>query len=409
MAENRMFGRSSFTFIGGIVTSKELVTTNKLSDTSEWSRTRLNFGIKNDNNTQFLNMEYIHSPKVKTTKIFFEDGSNEDVKFEDTCKPSIISRVSEMNRIVVDLEQDFDKKSEYTKLMFKKRNHDIKEEKTDDDLQKIEEYSKQINELATNRVEFAHIKDVIKFMESSIPMIKDHKIKVTGTVKSNYYNGKNNLQYIPQRIELVPEDTENQLKVYLDFFYDKDGIDDDVKEKRMIVNGYIGERVKKADKLYPLVVVLDYTKIDTEIEQHQQLLDFMKKTFRITNRKQVHKMGLELNILNGSQVVEWDENCLTDDQKMAVALGLSKAEDFKPKGFVYGSRITELRLAKPNVKAYPEFGIEVFPINDLSDYMVADDSDKKISEVKDTPKEEPKQEDKKQESAEDLMAKLFGN
>lgn len=406
--EEKLFRKGTFEFVGNIMEGKELVSTNTLG-TSEWKKTRLNIGIKNDNNLQFLNIEYMHSDKVKTAKLFDKDGNGFDVKLEETYKPETIEKVPEYNRIIVDMETDFEKKKEYVKLMFKKRNHEFKEEQTYEDLEKIKEYSAQIKELATNRLEFVHMKDVIKFLEANMPNIKDKKIKVVGVVKSNYYKGKNNLQYIPERIEIVENETANQLKVYLDLFYEKDSIDDDTKQRKMFINGYVGERIKKQDKLFPLTVVVDYTKVDDTNEQHQLLLTFMKNIFQITDKKQMHKIGLELNVINGAEVVEFDESCLTDNQKMGIQLGLNTIDDFKPKGNTYGSRIQELKVAKSDLKNYPNGSVEVFKAIDLGDYLVADDSDKSLSDVKNDTKEETKTEQTTDTSTTDLMAQLFGN
>lgn len=407
---DKLFRKGTFTFIGNVVTGKELVTTQKMG-TSDWKKTRLNLGIKNDNNLQFLTMEYIHSDKVKTSKFFNTEGEAFDVKWEDTMKPSTLNKISEMNRIVVDLETDFEIKKEYTKLIFKKHNHEFKEEKTDEDLEKIKEYDAQIKELAVNRVEFAHVKDTIKFLEASISMIKDKKLKVTGTIKSNYYDGKNVLQYIPSRIEIVEDDTESQLKAFIDVFYDKDGVQDDEKAKKINVFGYIGERIKKQDKLFPIVATIDYTRIDLENEQHMLLLNFMKNTFKITDKKQVHKIGVEINIINGAEMVEFDETCLTPDQKMGIELGFNTIDDFKPKGNVYGSKIEELRVCKADLKTYPNGSVEVFATSNLIDFLALDDSDKKEEDVKtDKPQENTKEDskqDSKQQSTEDLMKSLF--
>lgn len=404
MADNRLFKRTTFTFIGDVVTGKELVSTKRLSDTSKWFRTRLNFGVKCENNTQFLNIEHLHEPNNMTCKIFFEDGTSQDIALKDTINPSIISKVSDMNKIIIDLEQDFQKKTEYTQLYFKRRTHQIKEDKTDDDIAKIKEYTDLINELANNRVEFIHMKDVINFLENSLGLIKDCKIKVTGNVKPNFYNGKNNLQYIPTRIELVPKDTPSQLKIFVDFFFDKDGISDMEEEKRMIFNGYMGSVTKKADRLYPLTTILDYSKVNTDNEEELNVLKYLKSQFAIKDKEQIHKIGLELNIINGSQVVEFDETCLTDNQLMGIRLGLNTIEDFRPKGTVYGHRIQELRIAKPDLRNYPEGAIEVFDIDELENYIATDDSDKKNTEVRNNQTETKEVKD----SNEDLMAKLFG-
>lgn len=408
MAE-RLFNNSRFNFVGSVSYGKEPLSTKPMGS-SKWSKTRLGVGVKNDNNMQFLNMEYIHNDSVKTCKILGKDGETFEVDLNKTTNEEVVAKASDMVKITVDLETDFEKKKEYTSLIFKVRNIEKKkpEEITDEDKTKLVEYKAQIKELATNRVEFAHMKDAIKFVNASLPVIKDYKIRVTGTVKSNFYNNKNNLQYIPSFIEIVPQDTENQLKAYMDVFYEEGGIEDDLSVKKMFVNGYVGEKVKKVDTLFPLSVVIDYTKIDLENAEHQMLLGFMKDIFKITDKKQVHKIGVELNVINGSEVVEFDESCLTDQQRLAIQFGLNKIEDFKPRGNVYGEKIQELKVVKANLKAYPNGCKEVFNVDDLHLYLSKDDSDVKASDIKkEEPKEEVKEESKEQTQEEKLRA-LFG-
>lgn len=404
---DKLFKKGRFSFIGSLYIPNEPVSTQNLG-TSEWKKTRLGIGVKNDQNLQYITMEDIHSDKVKTTKLFSIDGEQFEVKLEDTTKQEVIDKVADFSKITIDLETDFEKKKEYTKLIFKKRNHEFKkeEDKTDEDREKIAEYDAQIKELATNRISFVHMKDAITFLNTALPLLKDKKLRINGDVKSNFYNGKNSLQYVPNYIEIVPDDSEEQLEAYIDFFFDKDSLDDDKNLKKLIVNGYIGEKVKKLDKLYPLTVVVDYNKIDETNDIHKALLDVMKGYFDITDKKQVHKIGLELNVINGAEKVEFDESMLTDKQKTAIAVGLNKLDDFKPKGNVYGDRISELRVIKGDLSAYPNGAIEVFPVKDLEDYLYQDDSDVKVEDVTVS---EPKstKEEKKEQSAEDLMKQLF--
>ncbi|MHB9924650.1 hypothetical protein [Clostridium botulinum] len=405
---NKLFNYSKFDFIGEIITGKEIVSTNKLSDTSKWSRTRLNMGIKDDSNAQFLNAEYIHCDDVKTCKILGQGGEMFTVNLEDTSKQENIDKASNITKIIIDLETDFELKKEYTKLIFKRLNHEMKkeEDKIEEDIQKIKEYTEQIKQLAKNRIEFCHMKDAIDFLNKAMPVIKDQKIRVTGNVKSNYYKGKNRLQYIPSFIEIVPKETKNQLKMFVDFFYEKDGIDDDNKLKQMIVNGYIGERIKRKDTLFPLSVVLDYTKVNEEIPEQATLLEYMKGLFKIDDKKMVHKIGLEINIINGAEKKEFNEDCLTDMQKLSIKVGKSTIDDFRPKGDIYGDRIELLKVCDGDLAKYPDGSIEAFSVKDIPDYLALDDSDKKISDVK---KEEIEEKtDNKDNEKEDMMAKLFG-
>lgn len=404
MANNRLFNQGKFTFIGDLVSAKEPMTRKK-SENNDWWRTKLGIGIKSGTSSQYLTMEYPHNDKVTTCKLLGKDSEMFEVNLSETKTAETMAKVAEISKITIDLETDQEKKKEYTSLIFKVRTHEreieeiMKKEPSsiteadkvlvNEKLTKIDEYKKQIEELATNRVQFCHMQDVIPYLNSKLPELAGKKLKVTGNVKSNYYKGNNTLQYIPSFIEVVPNETESQLKAYLDIFYDKDGITDDTKAKKMIVNGYVGERVRKQDRLFPVTITLDYTRVDETIELHQQLLEFMKDTFRITDKKQIHKNRIEVNLINGAEVVEFTMDCLTDMQKRAVMFGKAKLEDFKPRGNVYGARVQELRLEKPVLKdEFSDGSIEVFPVKELDTYLVADDSDVKIADVKEEKKEE---------------------
>lgn len=179
----------------------------------------------------------------------------------------------------------------------------------------------------------------------------------------------------------------------------------------MFVNGYIWDIVKnrdtkvKEDKLMPLTVVFDYSKTDDDNADHQMLVEFVKSTFKITNKKYIHKNGMDINVINGREMEEFDESKLTDGQRMAIKLGMKKLEDYKPKGMVFGDRIQELKVVCPDLKAYPEGSQEVMPIKELEDYLMVDYVKDEDNSTEDKT-EESKQEDSNNQA--DLMSKLFG-
>lgn len=406
MAKERMFDRGRFVFIGEPVFGRDnVVTTAKLNSKSEWSRTRLNFGVKVGNNTQFLNTEYIHSDKIKTVKLFDKEGNGFEVKLDDTANPMHLDKVGDFSKITVNLETDKEVKKQYYSLLFRRRNHEIKADKTTEDEDKIKEYTEQLKEFSSNVVQFVHIKDFIKFINSNQEVIKGNKIKVTGDVKSNYYNGKNRLQFIPSSVEFAPEDSKEELTVHLDIFFDRDSIDDDKKEKKMYINGYVGERIKKADKLIPTQIIFDYSKANLEDENQNNLVEFVKGFFNVKNKKVLHRLPVICQVINGAEVVEFDESHLTKTQKTAIALGLNTLEDFKPKGNVFGDRINFIRLLRPDLKVATDGAVESIDVEDLYNYLLEDDSDKSIEDVKNNDNEESK---KEEQSNDDLMKALFG-
>lgn len=405
MGKEQLFRRGTFKFVGDVVFGRDnVVTTAKLNSKSEWNRTRLNFGVKKDNDTQFLTTEYIHSERFTKTRLYDKDGNEFDVSWTDTNKQNTLDKIADYSKIIVNLETDQDIKKEYYSLIFKIRNHENKKEKSQDDLDKIKEYTEQLKEFSNNVHKFAHMKDVIEFINSNQEVIKKYKVKVTGNTKSNYYNDKNNLQYIPNNIELVANDVDSELTVSLDIFFSKDEIIDNEEEKVVYINGYIGEKIKKADKLIPIQLRFDYSKADLTNESQLQLVEFVKKFFNVEGESSLYKLPVICSVVNGAEIVEFDESTLTDDQKMAIMLGMNKIEDFKPKGSIFGNRINYIKVIRPDLKVSPEGATESIELDNLLDYLLADDSDISIKDVKGDNKEETKE----NESTDELMAKLFG-
>lgn len=393
---------NKFDFVGTLKYGKDVVVTRQLGS-SKWSSTRANVMIQDGDNTQFLNVEYMHEPGMKTAVIFDKDGERQDIDLSMTNSKSVIENCADFMKTTIDLETDFEKKKEYVSLIFKKRNHEFKkeEDKTQEDFDKVVEYTKQIKEMATNRHEFAHMKDVIKFLEDNKELLDNKKVRVRGDVKTNYYNGSTTLKYVPSEIELVDEAFENQMRATTDFFFEKGCIEDDKKAKKVIVNGYICERIKKKDTLMPFNLVIDYGKLDLENEQHVGLLEFMKGTFDVKDKKQIHKIGLFLSIFSGRESAEFNEDMLTPQQKLNIKFGLATMEDYMPKGNVYGERTSEIKMISADYKTYKDGAVEVFPIKELCDYLVVE---KEKSDSANTTQEEALSKDVNTE--EDIM-KLF--
>ena len=285
-------------------------------------------------------------------------------------------------------------------------NHERAEKQTDEDKKKIEEYTKQINELAKKRMTVVTQKDLIQVLGAVAPDLREKKtkVKVKGNIKLNYYNGNTRLEYHPTSFEIVPKDTSYENTLLLDVFYEKDSIEDEEKEKKMYINGYLAQKVKGGEyKLYPVPFVLDYSKIDTEDPDQKLLLEYNKGIFDIKDKKQVHKVSVIGKSLMGAEIKEFDESCLTARQKMSIALGQSKIEDFKPKSNIYGNFITEYKIITDNLVNQPDGTEPVFPVKELVDYLSYDDSDKKAEDVK-VEENETSEEDKRKV----MMAKLFG-
>ena len=82
---NNLFNGSKFSFIGTLGFGDTPLTTKQMGS-SDWSKTKLGVSVRNGSNSQFLSMEYIHSDKVKTTKIITKEldanGKNKSIEVQ---------------------------------------------------------------------------------------------------------------------------------------------------------------------------------------------------------------------------------------------------------------------------------------------------------------------------------------
>ena len=154
--------------------------------------------------------------------------------------------------------------------------------------------------------------------------------------------------------------------------YWKDCIDkSDLKETGKInINGYVLQFATKeeGDKFLPFSVVFDTTKYNMEIPKHKALYEY-KMEFVDVKDKTPQTMLWDVRVVNGAQEVEFDESQLTKLQKMQIELGEATLDDFRPRGQIFGSRLSELRLNKPLAQG------------DFADGMV--DTGYKLSEFED--------------------------
>lgn len=110
-------------------------------------------------------------------------------------------------------------------------------------------------------------------------------------------------------------------------------------------------------------------------------------------------------MLNGAEMVEFDESQLTKAQKEQIKLGIRKLEDFRPAGSIFGERVNEYRLFDPKLTGdfsdglvdaeitSSEFDEEVYVMatdENLEDVINKPESEEKEETVTEKDSEEPK-------------------
>ena len=234
-------------------------------------------------------------------------------------------------------------------------------DRTDPNVMKnVAGYMKNVITLNEKRYEFLSSIDFIAFVKEHLDEIKGKKYQFTGNVSKNEYKGKITDRFqIQNMYEITDENKKNSMSITGDFFFGKDSIDtaEWSSEKKIYLNGWSEEYIDKNHKnvLVARQLVFDCSKINFEEERHVQILSYRLRQMGLAlddNRKIVsrlkkgkyYKIAVICRYLNGNETAEFTEKDLTKNQAEAVALGIATVDDFRPKGQIYGDRVTILKL-----------------------------------------------------------------
>ncbi len=317
-----------FSFIGTPVISKDGILDEIDSKRTGGKMYRLHFGIKVDTSTEFVGL--LDYPR-DTLKTVDADFNPIEVAWADREDPDVLAKVarSRLYRTNVCCEDG-----------------------------KIKSFISGY--------------DFIKYLADVLPD-NDKDLTVTGTCKVRYDNkGILRRNFDIQAVWLRRDTEKSQLAMSVPLTYWKDCVDkSDLKETGKInINGYVLQFATKeeGDKFLPFSVVFDTTKYNMEIPKHKALYEY-KMEFVDVKDKTPQTMLWDIRVVNGAQEVEFDESQLTKLQKMQIELGEATLDDFRPRGQIFGNRLSELRLNKPLAQG------------DFADGMV--DTGYKLSEFED--------------------------
>lgn len=303
---------ANFKFIGEMIfpkvdAKKPFVKTFSGGADKKTPMATLNLGIKaSDNNMAFVEMFGMVQKVIKTM-----NTDNEKIEFpwDDRFDEEIIKTVANYKKITVDLGEELGRK------------------------------------------DFVSEYDAILYLKDALGIYKG-KVCITGQMEKQWYKDRYYDKFKIQNVYAVDSDVRNKFTLTADIYYTKDSIDkrDFKKEKRIYLDGYIKQYINKDEgtKFIPQQFVLDGSKIDFDNEKHVALFDYREK-YMTTDKKTVVHMLWDVNYLNGADTVDFDESQLTKAQREQVELGLATVESFKPRGDIYGDRVLEYRLSKPNL------------------------------------------------------------
>lgn len=237
--------------------------------------------------------------------------------------------------------------------------------RNDEEVLKLVANKSVANFTQEGRVEFITDLDLADFIKEHAEELKGRKVTVTGKVNKDFYNGKARDRFVVQSVFIADDNAKTGLKIFGDYFFTKDSFDTAEwnKEHKLIINGYTQEFVasaaKKGDKdsrrrYVPRTLVFDCSKVDFDNEIHVKHVKYRLKQLgldledgKIKNglsSKKVYKVSAIISYINGNEEIAFDEKTLTENQRMAIDLGLKTLDDFKPKGRIYGDRVVEYKL-----------------------------------------------------------------
>lgn len=342
-----------------------------------------------------------------------EDGTQitVEIPYKDRLSQAALDSVANFCKSVVDLETDQEVKKRRYELINKLRNREEKE-MTEENVKAILEYKTELAEISENVHEFITDLDFIECIKNNIEVLKKHKIKATGNVTKSEYKGKTYMNYVPNKVEIVPDEYENRLSLVADIYFDKNAIDDMAFEesKKLLVNGYLMNRdnVAKADRFYPQQFIINASKVNFGDPSQVELFNFLKGLFT-TEGDNFYHLTWEVNAYRGAETKEFTYEDLTPTQKALVDMNVKNVEDFKPRGQFLGGNVDELLLIMPKLEGVFSDGAVDTTLDEetFATLIAKSTGDVTVADVKrDTT---PKQEEKPQDDMASKLKGLFGN
>src|SRR5690606_5527007 len=153
-------------------------------------------------------------------------GSLIEIPWNKRLDPDIVDMVADFRKIIVDFTIDEDVRELRNDILAGIRRLEFKDHLTDEDKKELAEYRQDLRDKVPERYEFIHPYDAVLALANQLPVYKDHKFRIRGNIEFNEWNGEFYRKFVPRVIEIVPEDTPNQLKAQIDIYFTRDSLDD---------------------------------------------------------------------------------------------------------------------------------------------------------------------------------------
>ena len=318
----------------------------------------LNFGIQEGKNSiVFVECFGSIQKQIKTKDT---EGNDIEIQWKDRLDENIIKEVANYRKYICDLGNDFG-----------------------------------------GRKEFITQWDFISYLKLNLPEYKG-KICVNGQWQKQWYKDRYYDKFPIVSVYAVDDEEVSKFYISADIYYRKDCVDasDWKEDKKIYVDGYIQQYINKdeGNKFIPQRFVFSGAKYKPDNEKHQKLLAYRRKYVESKSKKWGHLLW-DCIMLNGTELVEFDESQLTDAQKEQIELGIKTIDDFKPKGSIYGDIVNEFRFANPSL-------VKVNETDDFSNgYVELDYSDDEFDDLIYQPVQDEKMSDVINKSEKDKSKK----
>lgn len=359
---------NTFEILGRIKAIKETEKFKPYEETkfdSGWVRRSLKFNAIAGTNRHMLNIDggsfadghgdvFLFSKKGKDTSGNAIKGESFRIPFKDRLTSPKLAEVAEFKKMVIDLELP------NRRYLLEKASEKIKDgtSLTDEELKAMGlENESQVNEALEKskkkRHEFVSEWDFIEYTNKVLVSEKyaNKKFKITGNLVCTYSdkNEKFYINLVPSRIYLANQEDKEYSIANLELYYGKDSLDSgSLEEKgRYYVNGYVFDYDNSRKGNIPCPMTIALAKPITEDEKELKRFNIYLKQFNVEDDT-YKKLGVVVDLINGSQLVDIDESMLTDLQKDLLDLGEITMDDIRKEigGNIYGDKVQENLFVK---------------------------------------------------------------
>ena len=367
-----------------------------------WIQRTYRFGVTSGNNHFFLQSQG-GKFKDESNKIYVfgkgtvdEDGNRKKgemftINFKDRLTDKRLPEVADFKKFVFDTE----KPGRRWKLKQALEKVEDGQELTEKELEELgvktqDDLKSELSLSEKRRKEFISAWDYAEYIKKVIDSgkYKDSKFHIIGEYEFQYSESKGTFyrNYVPQKIYLADQKSEEYATATVDFYYNEASLDTTSLEEtgKYYVNGYtrVYNNSRKTDIPAPYTIVILSAKNDSDLEKKREKTQVSR--FEVTDGMW-YNYGIVVELLDGAQAEEIKFEDLTEEQQDSILLGELTLEDIQKEmgGYVYGERITENRFLKP-AKGFSKgrqetvFTDEDFEINSLNDENVFEEAEEDL-------------------------------